>query len=354
MRAVVLPAPGRTLVVDENHPEPGTGRQGGEMIEVTACGVCHSDLHVVDGEFASPYPIVLGHEVTGQHPELGAVIVYAPWGCRSCTECNAELEMICADSTEAGLLVDGGYCERMWVKHRRYLAPLGGLDPVASAPLACGGLTAYRAVNHGLDILRDRGAAGRALVIGAGGLGQFAIRYLRLLSDAHVTALDPSDHKRATAVEMGAHAAASPGDKLAHADVVIDFVGAEVTLATAASAVARRGMVAVVGLRGGRIPFGFGAVPHEARFLSSVWGSRSQLDELLDLARREPTIIQTVETLPLAEAQTAHDRLRAGDVRGRLVLLVANPTTLPTQPRCQPNHVANPTINHPVSERDFT
>ena len=330
MRAIVLPAPGQTLVVDEHHPEPGGGKQGGEIIEVTACGVCRSDLHVVDGEYVSSYPLVLGHEVTGQHPALGAVMVYAPWGCRDCPECNADLEMICAKSTEAGLLVDGGYSERMWVKHRRYLAPLGDLDPVASAPLACGGLTAYRAVNHGLDILRDRGTAGRALVIGAGGLGQFAIRYLRLLSDAHVTALDPSDHKRATALEIGAHAAASPNDELAPADVVIDFVGAEATLATAASVVAKRGMVAVVGLQGGRIPFGFCAVPHEARFFSSIWGSRSQLNELLDLARREPSIVQPVETLPLVEAQQAHDRLRAGEVRGRLVLVVSESINQPT------------------------
>ncbi|MDE0067632.1 MAG: alcohol dehydrogenase catalytic domain-containing protein [Acidimicrobiaceae bacterium] len=331
MRAVVLPAPGQALEVDELHPEPGAGKAGGEIIEVTACGVCRSDLHVVDGEYASSYPIVLGHEVTGQHPELGAVMVYAPWGCRDCAECDADLEMICSNSTEAGLLVDGGYCERMWVRNRRYLAPLGDLDPVASAPLACGGLTAYRAVNHGLGILAERGPAGRALVIGAGGLGQFAVRFLRLLSDAHVTALDSSDHKRATALEIGAHAAASPDDDLSAADVVIDFVGARATLTTAAAVVARRGMVAVVGLRGGRIPFGFGAVPHEARFLSSIWGSRSQLDELLDLARREPSIIQPVETLPLAEAQQAHDRLRAGEARGRIVL-IANP-----------NHGPNPT-----------
>ncbi|MXW77068.1 MAG: zinc-binding dehydrogenase [Acidimicrobiaceae bacterium] len=355
MRAVVLPAPGQSLLVDELHPEPGAGKEGGEIIEVTACGVCHSDLHVVDGDYAGNYPLVLGHEVTGQHAELGAVMVYAPWGCRDCAECNANLEMICSNSTEAGLLIDGGYSERMWVKHRRYLAPLDDLDPVSSAPLACGGLTAYRAVNHGLDILRERGPAGRALVIGAGGLGQFAIRYLRLLSDAHVTALDSSDHKRATALEIGAHAAVSPDalspdDGPGPADVVIDFVGAQATLTTAASVVAKRGMVAVVGLRSGRIPFGFGAVPHEARFLSSIWGSRSQLDELLDLARREPSIIQPVETLPLTDAQKAHDRLRAGDVRGRIVL-VANPTRLPTQPSSRPDRKTNQT---PISERDFT
>ena len=89
MRAVVLRSPGQTLVVDEHHPEPGESKKGGEIIEVTACGVCRSDLHVVDGEYVSSYPLVLGHEVTGQHPELGAVMVYAPWGCRDCTECNA-------------------------------------------------------------------------------------------------------------------------------------------------------------------------------------------------------------------------------------------------------------------------
>lgn len=355
MRAVVLPAPGQSLEVDELHPEPGAGKEGGEIIEVTACGVCHSDLHVVDGDFAGSYPIVLGHEVTGQHPELGAVMVYAPWGCGDCVECDANLEMICGNSTEAGLLVDGGYCERMWVKHRRYLAPLDDLDPVSSAPLACGGLTAYRAVNHGLEILAERGPAARALVIGAGGLGQFAIRYLRLLSDAHVTALDSSADKRATALETGAHAAVSPAappsdDSLSPVDVVIDFVGAQATVATAASVVAKRGMVVVVGLRGGRIPFGFGAVPHEARFLTSVWGSRSQLDELLDLARREPSIIQPVETLPLADAQRAHDRLRAGEARGRIVL-VADPTELPTRPGRRPDQESS---QHPTSERKFT
>jgi len=80
MRAVVLPAVGRSLEVRDDHPEAGTGRDGGEIVDVTACGVCHSDLHVVDGEFPSPLPLVLGHEVTGVHRDLGPVMVYAPWG----------------------------------------------------------------------------------------------------------------------------------------------------------------------------------------------------------------------------------------------------------------------------------
>lgn len=319
MRAVVLGGVGEGLEMVDAHPEPVVG-DGETIIDVTACGVCGSDLHVVDGDFPSRLPMILGHEVTGIHERLGPVMVYAPWGCRSCAQCQAGLEQICPDATEAGLFTDGGYAERMRIPSVSYLSTLDGLDPVDAAPLACGGLTAYRAVTHGLDLLRDRGHGGRALVIGAGGLGQYAIRYLRLLTDATVVAVDMDPAKQETALEIGAHEAFGPADEIGTADVVLDFLGAESTMVLAATAVRRQGLVAVVGLYGGRIPFGLGAVPHEARFMSSFWGSRAQLDELLDLARSEPSIVQPVETLPLADAQLAHDRLRSGDLKGRLVL----------------------------------
>ena len=79
MRAVVLPGIRKTLVVEDDYPDPVLREGEGEVIEITACGVCHSDLHVVDGEFPSPLPLVLGHEVTGVHSELGPVLLYAPW-----------------------------------------------------------------------------------------------------------------------------------------------------------------------------------------------------------------------------------------------------------------------------------
>jgi alcohol dehydrogenase, propanol-preferring len=227
---------------------------------------------------------------------------------------------MCARATEAGLFADGGYAERMWVKDRFYLAQLGDLDPIASAPLACGGLTAFRAVKHGLDTLRSRGASARALVIGAGGLGQYALRYLLLQTDAHVTALDRAADKRDTALAIGAHEAIENADGADPYDVVIDFIGADSTLSSAAAHVARRGMVIVVGLAGGTLPFRFGVTPHEARVMSSVWGSRLELDELLEFAHAHSSIVQPVETLKLDDAQLAHDRLRRGDVRGRLVL----------------------------------
>ena len=320
MRAVVLTASNTPLEMVADHTAPEAG--DGLILDVTACGVCHSDIHVADGDFGKPPPIILGHEVTGVHPQLGPVMLYAPWGCKDCLECSQGLEMICSNSTEAGLFTDGGYAEQMRIPGIEYLAPLDGLDPHDSAPLACGGLTAYRAVLQGIDRLRERGTEARALVIGAGGLGQYAIRYLRSLTDAHITALDLSEAKQATALEIGAHESTGVlGDE--KFDLIIDFIGAEPTLRTAADHINKLGTVSVVGLAGGTIPFGFGAVPLEARFVNSVWGSRSQLDELLDLARREPSLVQKVEVLPLADAQEAHDRLRSGAVRGRIVLDVA-------------------------------
>jgi propanol-preferring alcohol dehydrogenase len=319
VRAVVLGRTGGPLRVEER-PEPvPTGDQ--ERIDVTACGVCHSDVHVVAGDYAGALPLVLGHEVTGVHAELGPVIVYACWGCRRphCWACSSGQEMICPNSHEAGLVDDGGYAERMLVPDRSYLVPLGDLDPVHSAPLACGGLTAFRAVGHTLETLR-RGGPRRALVLGAGGLGQFGLQLLRQLTDAEVVVVDTSPDKRRQATSLGAHHAVDPASLEGTFNAVVDFVGAQATLEAMVGHVARQGIGVVVGLYGGRVPFGLGAVPHEARLMSSIWGTREQLGELVAHAASHP-LANPVETMPLADAQTAHARLAAGDVAGRIVLV---------------------------------
>ena len=156
-------------------------------------------------------------------------------------------------------------------------------------------------------------------MLGAGGLGQFAIQFLRLMTDAVVDVGDPSAHKRERALELGAQAAAAPGDLEGPYRAVLDFVGSENSLAHAARLVDRQGVAIVVGLYGGRIPFGLGAVPHEAHFLSSIWGSRDELGELIELAQREP-LQYTIDTLPLEQAQRAHELIRSGEARGRIVL----------------------------------
>ncbi len=318
MRAVVLDAPGQPLEVREL-PDPVAPR-GGAVVDVLACGICHSDLHAAAGDYPTAVPIVLGHEVAALHERLGPVLVYACWGCRQpgCWACESGQEMICPNATEAGLFRDGGYAERMAVPDEEYLVPLGDLDPAHAAPLACGGLTAYRAVDHTLDLLRSA-AHPRALVIGAGGLGQFGLQWLKIRSDVHVTVVDASPEKRDVALQLGADAVAAPGEVEDTFTAVVDFVGAEPTLATARDHVRRQGMVVVVGLYGGTIPFGFGAVPHEARFMTSVWGSLAQMHEMVALAQQHP-LHSPVELIGLDDVPTAHDRLTRGDVSGRFVI----------------------------------
>ena len=286
------------------------------MLRVLACGICHSDLHVVENLFGSELPLVLGHEIVASDGQLGNVLVYAPWGCGECRFCRAGEEMICPDGREAGLYQDGGYAEYVRVPARRYLYPIGELDPVQAAPLGCGGLTPYRAVKHARPWLHP---GSRALVLGAGGLGQFAIQFLRLMTDAVVDVGDPSGAKRERALELGARAAAAPEELEGPYHAVLDFAGSDDSLAHAARLVDRQGVAIVVGLYGGRVPFGVGAVPHEAHFLSSVWGSRDELAELIELAQRE-RLQYTIDTMPLDQAQRAHDLVRSGQARGRIVL----------------------------------
>jgi propanol-preferring alcohol dehydrogenase len=316
MRAVVLRSFHEPLELEER-PAPAARGDDEVIVRVLASGVCHSDLHVAEGYFDSPCPLVLGHEIAGEVEGLGNVLVYTPWGCGECRFCRRTEEMICPDAREAGLFQDGGYAELVRVPSRRYLYPIGDLDPVEAAPLGCGGLTPYRAVKHARSWL---GPGARALVLGAGGLGQFGIQYLRLLTDAAVDAGDPSPQKRERALELGAEEAAAPPDLEGPYDAVLDFVGSDDSLSHAARLVDRQGVGIVIGLFGGRIPFGLGAVPHEAHFLSSVWGSRDELAELIELAQRE-RLEYTIDTMPLERAQEAHDLVRRGEARGRIVLV---------------------------------
>ena len=304
---------GAPLAVEER-PEP---EGDGIVVRVRGAGVCHTDVHLASGRWPQiKLPLVLGHEIAGEAPELGSVLVYASWGCGECDLCRVGEEQLCPRATEAGWVRDGGYAELVRVPSEKYLFPLGGLDAVHAAPLADAGITPYRAVRR-VSAYIGRGSV--AVVIGCGGLGQFAVQYLKLLTAATVIAVDPAALKRERALALGADEAITAGELERPAEVVLDFVGSDETLALAAQAVKPKGVVVQIGEAAGTLAFALGRVPHEAAFTTSIWGSLDDMLAVVELATRGE-LKWEVETLSLDRANEALDRVRRGDVAGRLVL----------------------------------
>ncbi|WP_214321153.1 NAD(P)-dependent alcohol dehydrogenase [Nonomuraea sediminis] len=343
MKAVQFRASGRAPeVVDIPRPEPGPGQV---LLRVTAAGVCHSDITIMGWpaeQFPFPLPMTLGHEGAGTVAEVGdgvtgvrvgeAVAVYGAWGCGRCPKCAVGKENYCLYAGELGIMSPGlggpgAMAEYLLVDSDRHLVPLDGLDPVHAVPLTDAGLTPYHAIKGSLPKLVP---GSTAVVIGAGGLGHLAVQLLRALSPARVIALDVSEDKLALASEVGAHEAIPSDEQSAQAvrrltdgrgaEAVFDFVGAQSTVTLAGACAAAEGDVVVVGLGGGSLGVGFGTLAHEVSVRAPYWGSRSELIEVLDLARAGAISVHT-ETYPLDQAPLAYERLHEGAVRGRAVIL---------------------------------
>ncbi|MFI8084555.1 NAD(P)-dependent alcohol dehydrogenase [Kitasatospora sp. NPDC086009] len=329
-------------VVTVPDPEPGPGQV---LLKVTAAGVCHSDIAVMSlpaEQLSFPLPLTLGHEGVGTVAALGAgvtgftegdpVAVYGPWGCGSCAKCAEGKENYCLRAAELGIRppglgAPGAMAEYMIVDDPRHLVPLGGLDPVRAVPLTDAGLTPYHAIKRSLGKLVP---GSTAVVIGTGGLGHVAIQLLRAMTAARVVALDVTEEKLALARAVGAHEAvlsdaSAPAAVRAltggvGAQVVLDFVGAPPTVASAGAMAAVEGDVTIVGLGGGSLPVGFGTLPYEVSVASPYWGTRSELIEVLDLARAGAVEVH-VETYGIDDAPLAYERLHAGLINGRAVIL---------------------------------
>jgi propanol-preferring alcohol dehydrogenase len=324
MRAMVLDAAGAPLRVAElPEPEPGPGEV---LLDVRACGVCRTDLHIVDGELSEPkLPLVLGHQVVG-HVLMGGErfsagqrigVPWLGWTCGECRFCRSGRENLCDRARFTGYDIDGGYAERA-VADERFCFPLpDGYEDVQVAPLLCAGLIGYRT-------LRLAGDAERLGIYGFGAAAHIVCQ-VAVQEGRRVFAFTRIEDTAAQelALELGAEWA---GDSLGPApeqlDAALVFAPVGELVPVALRAVAKGGSVVCGGIHMSDIP----AMPYEAiwgeRVLRSVANlTRADAEEFLALAPEVPVRTQ-VETFPLEEANAALERLRAGDLRGAAVLLL--------------------------------
>jgi propanol-preferring alcohol dehydrogenase len=329
-------------VVEIDTPEPGPGQV---RLKITAAGACHSDAFIMSlpqESYIYGLPLTLGHEGAGVVDKLGegvhglkvgdSVAVYGPWGCGRCYSCAQGKENYCENAAAEGIAppglgAPGTMAEYMLVDNSRHLVPLGDLDPVANVALTDAGLTPYHAIKASLGKLVP---GSTAVVIGTGGLGHVAVQILRALTSATVIALDVNDEKLQLAKDVGAHHAflsdtaaidkikALTGGKGAQA--VFDFVVVQPTIDLGQAVIAAEGDLVLVGVGAGMAKAGILTSPYESTVGAPYWGSRSELFEVLDLARSGAIHVET-EVFSLADAPRAYERLHEGTLRGRAVIV---------------------------------
>ncbi len=333
------------VIVDIAQPKPGPGQV---LLKVAAAGVCHSDQFVMSlpkdqyDAYGFGLPLTLGHEGAGIVAALGvgvtgispgeSMAVYGPWGCGRCHMCAQGKENYCTEAARLGIQppglgAPGSMADYLLVDDVRHLVPLGDLDPVANVSLTDAGLTPYHAIKMSLAKL---GAGSTAVVIGAGGLGHVGIQILKALSPARVIAVDLSEQKLELARNVGADdtllsdkdapAAIRALTNGLGANAVFDFVGAQPTVELASKVVAVEGDLTIVGIGGGMLPVGFGAVPYDVAVRTPYWGTRAELIEVFALARAGKVTVET-EIFALADAPKAYEKLHAGTIRGRAVIV---------------------------------
>lgn len=312
------------------------------LIAVEACGVCHSDLHVADGDWTQlngivKKPLILGHEIAGRVAEKGAAVddlqvgdrVGVPWvywTCGECDFCREGNKNLCTRQKITGVSVDGGYAEFVKAPATHATRIPEGLSSVDAAPLFCAGVTVYRALKQA-----KISAGQRLAVFGVGGLGHLAVQIGREFG-AEVTAIDVSEEKLELARTLGALLALNA----ATADVVKELRkrgGVHVALVTSAAIAAYQsafycirptGMLLVVGLPADPICFPpILMASLEVRIQASAVGTRQDLREVLAMAAAGKLRCQ-VTTRPLEQAAEALEQLRRGQVSGRIVLVPQN------------------------------
>ena len=336
--------------MDMPTPEP----RGTEvLLEVTHCGVCHSDLHIWEGYYdmgggkrmslkdrGVVLPLAMGHEIVGRVAKLGPeavgvavgdVRIVFPWlGCGHCDRCLAEEDNMCLVSRALGVFQNGGYATHVLAPHSRHLIDPGTIDPALAATYACSGVTVYSAIRKLMPLPRDK----PVVLIGAGGLGLNAIAVLRALEHRAIVVVELNADKRQAALEAGATVVVDAGQPDVSqaimqacggpAEAIIDLVNGTATAAAAFGAMRKGGKLIQVGLFGGELTLPLPVMAMRALTVQGSYvGNPKELRELVALAQGGKLEGLPITRMPLEQANTALMRLRDGKITGRAVLTAA-------------------------------
>jgi NAD+-dependent secondary alcohol dehydrogenase Adh1 len=314
------------------------------VVRVGGAGLCRTDLHIVEGQWAEKsnvtLPYTLGHENAGwvhavgaavEHVEVGdAVILHPLVTCGFCRACRAGDDVHCAASAFPGIDTDGGMADYLRTSARSVVKLAAGIEPAAVAALADAGLTAYHAVKKAVPLLHP---GSTCVVMGAGGLGHIGIQCLRAMSATRIVVLDPNEQALALTRDWGADETVVVDDRHVDrvleltdgkgAEVVLDFVGERGAERDSWTMTRRAGSHFVIGY-GGRIDVpAIDVISTERNVIGNLVGSYNDLVELMALNAAGKVTMLT-HTYPLDAVNEAMDDLDAGRLRGRGILV---PTT---------------------------
>lgn len=323
------------LIKDTESPVPSPDEV---LIKIEACGVCHSDLHLAEGDWPQMMkivkkPLILGHEVVGRVVEKGTEVnsldvgdrvgvAWIHYACGVCELCLEGNENLCPRQQITGATVDGGYAELMTAKASHVVKVPDALTSEEAAPLFCAGVTVYRALKK-TNIQQGQ----RVVVFGIGGLGHLAVQIAKSFG-AEVIAIDINDEKLEFAHTLGAtHMINATTENpvkritgLGGAHVALVTSAAKAAYDTAFYSLRAGGTVAVVGLPAEPLTFSaIAMVAREAHIMASSVGTRQDIQEVLELAAAGKLHCQ-IETRSLEQINDTLDEMRQGKLAGRVVL----------------------------------